>query len=118
LRIDPPASDSKSGPEKFGDILGKLFAARGWGRQQERNRLERAWAESVAEVAGADVPIHTRVLGLKRGLLEVEVDSPVRLQELAQFHKRRLLEQLRSRMGGTTISDLRFRVGVWKTKGA
>ena len=33
------------GPERLSEILSRLFAARGWGRQQDRLRLERAWAE-------------------------------------------------------------------------
>jgi hypothetical protein len=46
--------------------------------------------------------------------LEILVDSSVLLQELAHFQKRNLLEQLRSRLPGTTISDLRFRAGTTK----
>jgi len=34
---------------------------------------------------------------------------------LAQFHKRRLVTRLRELLRGVTISDLRFRAGVWKT---
>ena len=45
-------------------------------------------------------------------MLEVEVDNAVLLQELAHFHKRRLLEQLRRRLPGTPLTDLRFRAGV------
>ena len=60
-------------------------------------------------------PTHTRVAGLRRGVLEVEVDNAVLLQELAHFHKRRLLEQLRGRLPGTTLTDLRFRAGVVRT---
>jgi hypothetical protein len=33
------------------------------------------------------------------------------LQELAHFHKRRLLEDLRRRLPSTPITDLRFRAG-------
>ena len=45
-------------------------------------------------------------------MLEVTVANAVLLQELAHFHKRRLLEALRRRLPGTTITDLRFRAGV------
>jgi predicted nucleic acid-binding Zn ribbon protein len=97
------------GPEKIGEILSRLFAARGWGRKQDRLRLERAWAEAV----GADLAPQTRVAGIKRNVLEVEVKSAVLLQELAQFHKRRLLEALRKTLSGVTVTDLRFRAGAW-----
>src|SRR4051812_46543373 len=97
------------GPEKIGEILSRLFAARGWGRQQDRLRLERAWAEAV----GVEYALHTRVSGLKRNVLEVEVKGAVLIQELAQFHKRRVLEALRKTLPGVTIADLRFRAGTW-----
>src|SRR5436309_1765297 len=100
------------GPELLRDILGRLFTARGWGRQQERLRLEEAWAAA----AGPEVAPHTRVGGLRRGVLEVMVDNSVLLQELAHYQKRRLLEQFRSRLPGLTITDVRFRVGVWQEK--
>jgi hypothetical protein len=45
-------------------------------------------------------------------VLEVVVDNAVLLQELAHFHKRRLLEELRRRLPGTPLTDLRFRAGV------
>ena len=97
------------GPEKIGEILSRLFAARGWGRKQERLRLERAWAEA----AGPEFAPHTRVAGFRRHVLEVEVRGGVLLQELSQFHKRRLLEALRKSLPGVTVTDLRFRAGAW-----
>jgi hypothetical protein len=100
---------AEKGPELLGEILSRLFTARGWGRRQGRLRLEQAWSET----AGADMARHTRVGGLRRGILEVEVANAVLLQELAHYHKRRLLEQLRRRLPEVTITDLRFRAGVW-----
>jgi predicted nucleic acid-binding Zn ribbon protein len=96
------------GPEPLGEILSRLFIARGWGRQQARLRLEQAWAEAV----GPEGAKQTRVAGLRRGVLEVTVGNAVLLQELAHYQKRQLLEQLRSRLPGTTLTDLRFRAGV------
>src|SRR5262249_36196397 len=107
-RPQPPA-----GPELLKEVLGRLFAARGWGRRQERLHIERAWAEAVAAALGHELEPHTRVLGLRRGILEIEVDNAVLLQELAHFHKRRLLEQLRGRLAGTPVNDLRLRAGTW-----
>jgi predicted nucleic acid-binding Zn ribbon protein len=104
LRRDPPLR----GPEGIGDILGRLFTARGWGRRQGRLQLERAWAEAVGPAYAA----HTRPGALRRGVLEVVVDNAVLLQELAHYHKRRLLEALRQRLPNTPLNDLRFRAGV------
>jgi predicted nucleic acid-binding Zn ribbon protein len=97
------------GPEPLGEILSRLFAARGWGRRQGQLQLERAWAEAV----GPDGEKCTRVAGLRRGVLEVEVNNSALLQELVHFHKRRLLEVLRGRLPGVALNDLRFRAGAW-----
>jgi predicted nucleic acid-binding Zn ribbon protein len=99
----------EQGPERLGEILSRLFAARGWGRRNDRLRLELAWKEAIGEV-GAE---HTRVGMLRRGVLEIVVDNAVLLQELAHFHKRTLLEQLRHRLPGVSVKDLRFRAGAW-----
>jgi predicted nucleic acid-binding Zn ribbon protein len=96
------------GPEDLGEILSRLFTARGWGRRQDRLHLERAWAD----VAGAEFGAQTRVGTLRRGVLEVVVGNAVLLQELVHYHKRRLLEQMRRRLPGTPLTDLRFRAGV------
>jgi predicted nucleic acid-binding Zn ribbon protein len=96
------------GPEPLGEILSRLFTARGWGRRQDRLHLEKAWNAA----AGAEVGNVTRVNGIRRGVLEVTVGNSVLLQELAHFRKRKLLEQLRGALPGVTISDLRFRAGV------
>jgi predicted nucleic acid-binding Zn ribbon protein len=96
------------GPERLGEILSRLFTARGWGRRQARLHLEEAWAEA----AGPDIAPQTRVETLRRGVLEVTVGNAVLLQELAHFHKRRLLEALRKKLTNTPVNDLRFRAGV------
>lgn len=97
------------GPERLSEILSRLFAARGWGRQQDRLHLERAWADA----AGTDYSSITRVAGIKRRILEVEVRGAIPLQELSQFHKRGILERLRKAIPGTTITDIKFRSGTW-----
>jgi predicted nucleic acid-binding Zn ribbon protein len=96
------------GPEDLREVLSRLFTARGWGRRQGRLHLERAWAEA----AGPEIAPHTRVGSLRKGVLDVTVGNAVLLQELAHFHRRRLLEQLRRRLPNTPITDLRFRAGV------
>ena len=107
-------SPGEKGPELLGEVLSRLFTARGWGRRQDRLRLEQAWADAMT--ACELPPEHTRVNGLRRGVLEVLVDNAVLLQELAHFHKRKLLEAARGKLAGTTINDLRFRAGVVKAK--
>jgi predicted nucleic acid-binding Zn ribbon protein len=96
------------GPEALGEILSRLFTMRGWGRRQGQLQLEEAWNRA----AGADVAAQTRVSSLRRGVLEILVGNAVLLQELAHYHKRRLIEQLRRRLPNTPLTDLRFRAGV------
>jgi predicted nucleic acid-binding Zn ribbon protein len=102
-------ADGDKGPERLAEILGRLFTSRGWGRKNDRLRLESAWAEA----AGPELVPETRVLAIRRGVLEVEVRSAVMLQELTQFHKRGLLGKLRKAMPGVTLTDIKFRAGVW-----
>jgi predicted nucleic acid-binding Zn ribbon protein len=97
------------GPEPLKEILARLMAARGWGRRQGRLHLERAWEEAVGEEHAR----RTRVLGLRRGVLEVEVAGSVLLQELAHYHKRGLLKKVKAVLPNETIQDLRFRAAAW-----
>src|SRR5438876_10054233 len=96
-RIHKPEPDA----EPIKEILARLFTARGWGRRQARLHLERAWSVAV----GADYDKHTRVLGLKRGVFEIEADSAVLVQELMHYHRRRLLEELRAKLPGQAIKE-------------
>jgi len=96
------------GPEPLSEVLSRLFAARGWGRKQERSRFERAWEEA----AGPDIARQTRVGVIRRGVMDIEVGNASLMQELAGFHKRRLLEALKVKLTGVALRDLRFRAGV------
>lgn len=96
------------GPESLSEILSRLFVARGWGRRNARRQLEHAWEVAIGpEQAGC-----TRVVGLRRGVLEVEVNNAILMQELAHFHKRQLLERLKDNYH-SPIKDLRFRSGTF-----
>lgn len=100
-------SPVERGPERVGEILSRLFAARGWGRKQERLRFEQAWATA----AGPDHALHSKIGALRRGVLEILVDNAPLLQEMTHYHKRRLLQSLREQLPNVTITDLRFRAG-------
>lgn len=99
----------EEGIENLKEILSRLFAARGWGRRQARLHLEKAWEAA----AGARIAPHTRLTGIRRGVMEIEVDNAVLMQELAMFQKRALLVKLREVLKGTTVNDLKFRAGNW-----
>jgi hypothetical protein len=92
------------------DVLAQLFAARGWGQMQGRRRLEEAWREA----AGATAARETQVGSLRRGVLEILVRNSILLQELAHYHKQRLLQALQRLLGDARVTDLRFRLGSWE----
>lgn len=101
-----PGRDRR-GPKALGDVLGELFAARGYGRLRAVGELEAAWDEAAGEPAGKQ----TRIAGLRHGVLTVHVAHPALLEELAAFRKPELLAALRRRLPDLKIHDLRFRVG-------
>src|SRR5438552_8350327 len=90
------------GPELLGEVLGRLFTARGWGRRQDRLRLEQAWAQA----AGERLVAQTCVGAVRRGVLEILVGNATLMQELAGFHKKRLLEAVRKLLPGVTLLEL------------
>jgi predicted nucleic acid-binding Zn ribbon protein len=101
------------GPQLLSDVIAKLVIARGWSRSAERAKIEAAWSDAVVSVSAEIDITQTRIVSLRRGILEIEVRMPVLLQELSQFHKRPLLAKLRERLPNLTINDLKFKTGVW-----
>lgn len=100
-------SPRRHGPKPLGDILGNLFAARGFGRLRAQQELEEAWNVAVGEPGCRQ----TRPGEVRRGVLNVIVAHPALLEELAAFRKSSLLAALRQNAPGTVIHDIRFRVG-------
>ena len=101
------SSPRQRGPKPLSDVLGELFAARGYGRLRGLKELEDAWNAAVGEPACR----LTRVGDVRRGVLSVTVAHPTLLEELAAFQKPALLAALRQNAPGTVIHDIRFRVG-------
>lgn len=89
------------------EILGELFAVRGYGRLRAASELEDAWNAAVGEPGCRQ----TRVGSIRRGVLNVTVAHSTLLEELAAFQKPALLAALRQNAPGTVIQDIRFRVG-------
>jgi predicted nucleic acid-binding Zn ribbon protein len=95
------------GPKLVSEILGELFAARGYGRLLAQKELEEAWNAAVG-APGCD---QTRVGEVRRGVLNVTVAHSTLLEELAAYQKPMLLAALRQNAPSTVIHDIRFRVG-------
>ncbi len=103
----PPSPKQPGGPKPLGEILGRLFASRGYGRLQAVGELDSAWLAA----AGLEVARQTKVGGVRSGILNVTVAHSSLLDELSQFQKADLLATLRREAPGTPIHDIRFRVG-------
>ena len=101
------SSPNRCGPRPLSDILGELFATRGYGRLRALKELEDAWNAAVGEPGCRQ----TRLGEVRRGVLNVTVAHPALLEELSTFQKPALLAALRQNAPGTVIHDIRFRVG-------
>lgn len=101
------SSASQRGPKPVSEVLGELFAARGYGRLLAQKELEEAWNAAVGEPDCRQ----TRIGEVRRGVLNVTVAHSTLLEELAAYQKPALLAALRQHAPATLIHDIRFRVG-------
>lgn len=101
------SNPNQKGPKVLSDILGDLFAARGFGRLKALKELEDAWNGAVGEPSCRK----TKLGEVRHGILSVTVAHSALLEELSAFQKPTLLAALRKNAPGTVIHDIRFRVG-------
>lgn len=64
------------------------------------------------EIVGEEIYKHTKVAGLKRGCLSVEVDSATLLHHLTNFCREEILSELQTRYKKSFITSIRFRVST------
>ena len=101
-----PGGRRKGRMEPVGDLVGKVLGELGLDGVALAHRIGSEWPE----VVGEQVAAHCRPLGLRAGVLEVEVDSPVWSQQL-QLRKTEILENLRVRYERQAPREVRFQVG-------
>ena len=97
---------AENDPVHVSAALSELIQRRGFARTLGQTQLRTLWAE----VAGPAVAKQTRVVGINRGALQVEVASSALLSELASFQRRNLLKALSDRQPELKIKDLKFRL--------
>jgi len=97
-------------PLAASDLLSRLIARRGFTQEQFNDELQDAWQETTVKVAGQQLAGKTRATVIKRGSLEVLVDSSPAVQQLG-FYKNKLLKQLQSALPDSQIKTIRFKVG-------
>lgn len=93
-------------PQPLSRALSELISLKGFARVRGENQLAAVWSE----VAGPKIARQTRVLGIRRGVLQVAVTNAPLLSELASFHKPSLLRTLRKDHADLNIRDLKFRL--------
>jgi hypothetical protein len=92
--------------ERVGDILKRVLREKGLDRPERNAELARAWRD----VAGTEVARETGVGSFRNGILTIHVGSAPLLSELTTFQKDELLRALRTRVEGTFVRELRFRL--------
>ena len=96
---------STRGPEKLGDVLRNFLETSGLAHKLKHLEVYRAWEE----VVGSEIAAHTRIVGIVRHKLYVDVDSAARRHELSSFYKKQILQELREQLPNVRIQDIVFR---------
>lgn len=96
--------DKPRGPRKIGDLIGRVMAKYGATQSTAQLERERAWKQ----VADERIRAHTRVGSMRRGTLEILVDSAPLLMELQGFRREELLAKLKQQVEHCEIKALRF----------
>lgn len=95
-----------SDPTPLSAALSELIQRKGWARVQGNAQLVGIWKS----VVGEKISGQTKVLGIKRGVLEVGVDNSALMNELASFQKVGYLRTLQKEHSEHKISDIRFKL--------
>lgn len=99
---------TKPGLQRLGEVLSDFFEAKGLTGRLKHLEVYSAWEE----VVGPAMSPHTRIAGLAKHKLYVEVDSAAHLHELRTFHKKQLLQELQARVPSILVRDIIFRLSA------
>lgn len=95
---------SDPGPRPLSEALAEVVALRGLARFQGDAQLQEIWNS----VAGERFAAATKVIGIKRSVLQIAVRNAPLLSELVSFHQHTLKESLRQNHPHLKIRDLKF----------
>jgi hypothetical protein len=101
---DRKAGDRGGPAEKVGDILKRVLKDAGLAGPDRQIELSAAWRD----VAGHEIAGETSISSFRGGVLTIGVGSAPLKHELEVFQREELLAALRTRLGGTFVSELRF----------
>jgi len=100
-RIERPPMKSA---EKVGSLLKQLLGQPGLGEQLTRHQAWLIWDQLV----GKQIAAHARPLKLRKGILEVQVDHPVWMQQL-QLLKPQIMQKITAQIPNAGITDIYLR---------
>ncbi len=91
-------------PQPLAKALTELIAVRGLARVRADAQLAELWRK----VVGPKIADRTRVLGIRRKVLQIGVAHAPLLAELASFHRTNLIESLRRHDPDLQIRGIKF----------
>ena len=100
---------NRSSAVKVGQVLKGLFPRRSSG-DRICKEVRNAWKEIVGE----EVYQHTEITDLKKGILYVNVESPVLIHHLTNFEKDAIICRINDLTQANYLNDIRFKVGILK----
>jgi len=90
--------------ERVSSLLKQILGQPGFGEQITRHQAWLVWDQLVGEQIAA----RARPLKLRKGVLEVQVDHPVWMQQL-QMLKPKILEKINAKIPNAGITDIYLR---------
>ena len=104
----------RSGPVRLGAVVQALVQTEGLNKPNPLASLQGHWDEQV----GPELSRHSRLEGLRRGTLRVEVDSAAHMVELKGMVQGGLTKQLSECFEDRAIRTIRLRLGSQRALGA
>ena len=93
-------------PQHLSNALSEFIALRGLARSCSNEQLDAIWRD----IAGSVVASQTKVQGIKRGVMQVNVSNSTLLSELAMFHQFSILKALQEKHSNLNVHKLKFRL--------
>jgi len=98
----------------FGEALGRLLRKKRFLGKGKYSGIVRAWERIV----GPGLAEHSCVCSFSHGIIVIEVDNPVLLQELSGFMKDKLLNAMQETDEARDAADLRFKLSGGRSSGS
>lgn len=91
----------------LGEAVARWISDSGLARRHAMKDLYAAWQDTIGKDA-----VHCQIVGVKKGVVHVLVDSAACLHELANFRKQEILAGLQKHKGTDKVYDIEFRLGT------